>query len=207
MSALSHSLNNPTLVLNKGWQPINVVPAHEAIIKVFSERAKIIDPSLDFQQFDWSDWSELRPKDGDPTVCTGGGMHFRIPEIILMRRYEKVHNRRVNFSRRELYKRDDYQCQYCGCRPGTKELNVDHIHPQSLGGESSWENCVLSCVDCNSKKADKTLKQLGWKLLKKPKKPMVRLYKGDPSRIPKSWEQLMGEAYWEVELQNNMKDD
>jgi 5-methylcytosine-specific restriction endonuclease McrA len=42
-----------------------------------------------------------------------------------------------------------------------------------MGGKSLWENCVTSCKSCNNKKGGKTVKEMGYKLLNKPKKPSV----------------------------------
>lgn len=206
MSALPSSLQNPTLVLNKGWMPVNIIPAYRAVCLTFSGKAKIIDPSLDFQQFNWSDWSDLRPQADEQAIRAGEDLSFRIPWVILLKKYDKYHDRGVNFSRRELYRRDDFQCQYCGGRPGSKELSVDHIIPRSQGGQTTWENCVVACVECNAKKADLSLKQTGMKLLRKPYKPRHKLYRGTRQRMPEaweSWEHLISEAYWEVELEND----
>lgn len=205
MSALPASLQNPTLVLNKGWMPVNITTAYDAVKLTFAGKSKVIDPFLDFQQFTWTDWEKLRPKNGEQ-VIRSGDLEFRIPWVIILNKYDKIHDRGVNFSRRELYRRDDYQCQYCGCRPGTKELSVDHIIPRSKGGQTTWENCVLACIECNIKKADHTLKEVGMALLKKPFKPRHNLYKGSRNRMPlawKSWQHLISEAYWEIELEND----
>lgn len=206
MSALPSSLQNPTLVLNKGWMPVNIVTAYDAVTKTFQGKAKIIDPSMDFQQFNWNDWEKLRPKDDEQGIRAGRGLVFRIPWVILLKKFDKLHNRGVNFSRRELYRRDDFQCQYCGDRPGSKELSVDHIVPRSQGGQTTWENCVVACVECNSRKADYSLRQIGMRLLKKPCKPHHKLYRGSRNHMPvawKSWEHLISESYWEVELEND----
>ena len=63
-----------------------------------------------------------------------------------------------------MFKRDHYTCQYCGVQPGGEELTIDHVVPRSQGGTSTWENCVLACVTCNKRKADRTPQQAGLKL-------------------------------------------
>ena len=131
MSALPNPLNNLALVLNKGWMPVNIVSAEKAVQMTFAGKAKVIDPSLDFQQFSWEDWAELTPDEGEQAIRAGEGLAFRIPYVVLLKHYDKLHDRGVNFSRRELYRRDDFQCQYCGIRPGSKELSIDHIIPSS----------------------------------------------------------------------------
>ena len=44
------------------------------------------------------------------------------------------------------------ECHYCGCRiePGTATL--DHIKPQSKGGNHSVSNLLLACKRCNVKR-------------------------------------------------------
>ncbi len=201
--------NRKVLVLNKGWNAIGVVTLERALVMLFSEykdgqpKARIIDPTKDFQTFTWEDWSRLRPKNGEDHIKATNTI-FRVPEVILLSKYDKLPQHKIHFSRRTIYKRDANTCQYCGCMPGTEELTIDHVLPRSRGGKTTWENCVLACVGCNSKKADRTPEEAHMKLRKQPKKPVIPLFKGD-IRI-KSWEAFLGEAYWLTELQNDNSD-
>lgn len=198
--------NKKVLVLNRGWSPIGVVSLERALIMLFSvykdgePKAKIIDPTSDFQTFTWEDWSRLRPKNGEDSIRSTNVI-FRVPEVILLSKYDKLPQHKIHFSRRTLYRRDTNQCQYCGCTPGTEELTIDHVMPRSRGGKTTWENCVLACVKCNSKKADRTPEECGMKLRKSPKKPASPLFKGD-IKI-KSWQSFLGEAYWNCTLDND----
>lgn len=190
------------LVLNKGWAPIGTVSLQRAIIMLFSEyengepKAKIIDHET-FQTFEWSDWSKLRPHADDDSI-KGANIEFRVPEVILLTQYNRIPQPKVHFSRRNLFKRDRMTCQYCGCKPGSNELTIDHVVPKSHGGGSSWENCVLACVDCNSRKANRTPEQARMNLRKKPRQPRLSLFKWDCHKPIKSWEAFLGEAYWNV---------
>jgi 5-methylcytosine-specific restriction endonuclease McrA len=86
---------------------------------------------------------------------------------------------------------------YCGDTPGTEELTIDHILPKSMGGKTSWENCVLACVKCNSYKANRTPEQARMKFYRpdyKPFKPKFNLFKGDV-RVD-SWQAFLGEMYF-----------
>lgn len=198
--------NRNVLVLNKGWSAIGVVSLERAIVMLFSTckdgqpKAKIIDPTKDFQTFTWEDWSRLRPA-VDEAVINGANYAFRIPEVIVLSKFDRLPQHKIHFSRRTIYKRDDNQCQYCGVMPGTKELTIDHIKPRSRGGKTTWENCALACVKCNSFKADRTPEECGMKLMKEPKKPVISLFKGEVK--VKSWETFLGEAYWNVTLDND----
>jgi 5-methylcytosine-specific restriction endonuclease McrA len=196
------------LVLNKSWSPVNIVPLKEAIGMLFPEngetpRARIIDAANDFMTFTWDDWSKIRPNEGED-VIRGIGRDFRIPEVILLTVYDKTAKRKVRFSRRAIYKRDNYQCMYCGGMPGTEELTIDHVLPRCLGGQTTWLNCVVACVKCNSRKDAKTIKQAGMKLLKEPTKPKFDLFAVERKVVPKSWTNFLSESYWSVELQNDM---
>lgn len=203
---MSVTQKRKVLVLNKGWNAIGVVSLERAIVMLFSThecgtpKAKIIDPTREFQTFTWEKWSELKPK-MDDEVIRSANMTFRVPEVILLSKYDKMPQHKIHFSRRTIYKRDNNQCQYCGATPGTEELTIDHVVPRSKGGKTTWENCVLACVGCNSFKADRTPEQAKMKLRKKPKKPSIPLFRGDV-RI-KSWEAFLGEAYWMTELDND----
>lgn len=192
------------LVLNKAWHPITTVALRRAIVMLFSEykdgtpKARVIEPNT-FQPYTWEDWAKLEPV-SDETLKSAH-LEFRIPEVILLSRYDKLPQPKVHFSRRNLYKRDDMTCQYCGAKPGSAELNIDHVIPKSRGGQSTWENCVLSCVKCNSRKADKLLHECGMKLRKTPKKPRMNMFKlGGMTKPIESWKQFISETYWSVEM-------
>lgn len=197
------------LVLNKNWTPVGTVTLERAITMLFSTyddnvpKARIIEPES-YQTFTWEDWSRLKPLATDEKIASAN-LHFKIPEIILLSRYEKLPKPKAHFSRRTLYKRDKMTCQYCGCQPGSEELTIDHVVPRAHGGLTTWENCVLACVDCNRKKADKTVKQAKMTLLKEPKKPDEKFFRYDVVKPVKSWEAFLGEAYWNVGIGD--KDD
>lgn len=198
------------LVLNRGWNPIAVVTLERAMCLICASynngepKARIMDPTTDFKLYTWEDWAKLIPAHGEATIRSAK-QNFRIPEIVLLTRYNKLPQQRVHFSRRTIYRRDANMCQYCGCKPGTPELSIDHILPRSRGGTTTWENCVLACTRCNKKKADRTPEECGMALLRKPKKPHFSFYKGDYRC--KSWESILGVAYWETELVHDMGDD
>jgi hypothetical protein len=52
-----------------------------------------------------------------------------------------------------VWQRDGSRCCHCGSR---HNLNLDHIHPVALGGNSSIENLRLLCFSCNQRQAIKT---------------------------------------------------
>lgn len=198
------------LVLNKNWTPVGTVTLQRAITMLFKEeddgapKAKIIDPAS-YQAFTWEDWSKLQPEMTDDKIA-GSNMFFRVPEIILLSKYEKLPRPKIHFSRRTLWKRDKKTCQYCGVKPKDDQISIDHVLPRAQGGQTTWENCVLCCVPCNRKKADRQPHQCGMKLLSVPKKPATNLFKYDTVVPIESWKAFLGAAYWNCELENDNKD-
>jgi 5-methylcytosine-specific restriction endonuclease McrA len=193
-------LQRPTLVLNRSWQPVAVSTVARALVKVWNESARIVDPGT-FQQYTWEDWTLLQPHEDDVVIHTQW-LQLKVPEVITLTRYDRMPVKIVAFSRRNVFKRDSFTCQYCGCRPGSEELTIDHVIPRSRGGVSSWANCVLACIECNSRKANRTPEQAGMPLRKTPTRPMWNpLYAPHGVRI-QSWSKFVSEAYWNVELED-----
>jgi len=193
------ALHRPTLVLNRNWQPVNVAPVARALVLVWNDSARIVDPA-DYQLYDWSDWSALRPAQGEAFI-QAIKQRLRVPEVIVLSEYDRLPSAAVSFSRRNIFKRDRYTCQYCGGQPGCEELSIDHVVPRSQGGQSTWENCVLACLPCNKRKADRTPEQAGLKLRSRPVRPRwTPMYARESVRVA-SWSKFISEAYWNAELE------
>lgn len=191
-------LRRPTLVLNRNWQPVGVASVARALTKVFIGSARVVDPE-DYQLYDWSDWAEQAPPEGEPAIQSQC-LRLRVPEVIALVRYDRLPRISVSFNRRNLFTRDRYTCQYCGAQPGGEELTIDHVVPRSQGGETTWENCVLACVTCNHEKADRTPDQADKKLRREPERPMWRPMFEARSAPVASWSRFISEAYWSVNL-------
>lgn len=80
--------------------------------------------------------------------------------------------REIKPSRAMIYKRDNNKCQYCGA---TRKLTIDHVVPKSKGGQDTWDNLVVACSSCNTKKGDKLLEQSGMKLIRRPVVPVSKI--------------------------------
>ena len=130
-----------------------------------------------FRVFDAGTWFEhcknLDSQPGNRVVRTIN-QQVLVPSVLLLRSYDRMLMQEMKFNRQNLLERDDYKCQYCGKKLPTKELNMDHVVPRDRGGGTSWENVVISCIRCNSKKSNRLPKEAGMRLLKEPKRPSRR---------------------------------
>jgi 5-methylcytosine-specific restriction endonuclease McrA len=195
----SKILQRPTLVLNRNWQPVHVATVARALVMLWNESARVVDPG-DYQAYTWEDWSKLRPAEGERFI-RAVRFRLRVPEVITLTDYDRLPAATVSFSRRNIFKRDHYTCQYCGKQPGMEELTLDHVIPRAQGGISRWDNCVLACLECNKRKADRTPEQAKMRLKRKPVQPGWNLHYAVHQQRIESWSRFVSEAYWTVELE------
>jgi 5-methylcytosine-specific restriction endonuclease McrA len=190
---------------------VHVISVRRAFVLLCKELAEVVSQedgqfaTYDFQT--WREISEFRLKnfqyreEEDDWVRTAS-TQIQVPRVIRLLDYEKVPRHAVKFNRRNIFARDNNQCQFCGKRFPTTELSLDHVVPRSQGGVSSWENIVCACIDCNVRKGGRTPKQAHMSLIRKPEKP-----KRSPllnlkltSKKYHSWKTFLDNAYWSVEL-------
>jgi 5-methylcytosine-specific restriction endonuclease McrA len=196
-------LQQSALVLNRNWAPIQTTTVKEAISLVAKGSALVIEPET-FRTHDLRSWNDVSRAKAriEGAVIRSARLALVAPEVIVLTAYAGQGERAVVFSRRNLFKRDHYTCQYCGAQPGPQELTIDHVLPRSKGGYSAWENCVLACVACNARKANRTPEQAGLGLRRTPRKPSWKALAQFPSRERReSWAQFLSRSYWEVELE------
>lgn len=197
---MTTTLQRPTLVLNRNWQPINVATVARSLLMVWNESARVVDPD-DYQLYDWSDWSKQIPSPDEPFV-QAVRQRLRVPEIVTLTDFDRLPTASVTFSRRNVFKRDRFTCQYCHCQPGSDQLTIDHVVPRAQGGMSSWTNCVLACWDCNTRKADRTPEQARMTLRKEPVRPPWKPIYSDHGTRMESWSKFISDAYWNAELES-----
>jgi 5-methylcytosine-specific restriction endonuclease McrA len=193
-------LDDRALVLNRRWVPIRTATVREAVCLMVKGAAKAVMPQT-YETYDFPSWIMLQTERGKPHIRTVS-LTIRVPEVIQLLVYDGLPVQEIVFSRRNVFKRDRNMCQYCGGRPGTEELTIDHIQPRSQGGRSTWENCVLACVECNKRKANRLLDQAGMRLLRPPIKPRwsprITIALGTRKE---SWNAFVTRAYWNVPLE------
>jgi len=146
------------LLLNASYEPLTVVSWKRAMTLVISGRAEMVEQA------------------GDRTVRSACA-EFPLPHVVRLMQMVTFPGMRAHrsprFSKSALTVRDDRRCQVAMCNEsGT---TVDHLVPSSRGGETSWENCVLMCPAHNSRKGDRLLDEIGWKLKKRPVAPVGAL--------------------------------
>lgn len=139
----------PVLVLNANFEPINVCSTRRAIGLILSGKAALV----------------LNGRGEIQTVSRS----YPRPSIIRLEKMVKRPRPRVRLTKREILRRDDYTCQYCGQHP--PHLTIDHVVPRRLGGKHTWDNLVAACPACNHRKGGRTLEQAQMKLLRQPTEP------------------------------------
>jgi 5-methylcytosine-specific restriction endonuclease McrA len=156
------------LVLNATYEPINVCTVRRAVVLLLKEKAEVIEHG------EWELHSATR------TLAR--------PVVIRLVTYVRIprdtHRRKI--TRRAVFARDNWTCQYCGSRAN---LTVDHVVPRSKGGISSWDNIVASCAPCNRRKGNALPRQAGMQLQRQPRTPSAHVFiqVASPS-IPAAWQ-------------------
>lgn len=185
----------PVLVLNRSFQPVRITTARHGFTLLYLGRARALDRSYEPHDFDqWASLSalaiEIAP--GDEYIGTPRG-RLRVPRVLLLSGYNRVPHAPLRLSRRNIFLRDGFTCQYCGRRPGTRELNLDHVVPRSRGGRSTWENLVTSCRECNLRKGWATPEESGMLLRTRPARPgwSTALIMAAPTRRYAEWEPFL----------------
>jgi len=167
------------LALGSNYEPIGTISWKKAVNLCFSDKVLIL--------------SEYEEEIKSPTYS------MKIPSVIVYKYNKRKSINSVRFSRKNVWVRDEGRCQYCNTQVSLSTFTLDHIDPKSNGGKTSWENVVICCYSCNQKKAEKSLKEVGFKLAKPAKKPnklpffseLGTIYNVD-SQIEPTWKYWLG---------------
>lgn len=165
-------LNQTCLVLNKAWEVINAIPVRAAVSQLASGAVTALD--IHGEEYivpvTWEQWIELPIRECDTFIATAK-RRVRAPTVVAAVAYAKMPKKRWKLGIKDVAKRDNFTCQYCGKTLPIRMLNLDHVIPRRLEGETTWENIVTSCIPCNSYKGGRTPEQAGMKLARKPFEP------------------------------------
>lgn len=159
------------LVLNATYEPLALIDWKRAITLVMVNQE---NPKLGLEVVDYY----------DDAILTCGNKHVPTPAVVRCPKYIKQGHRKIAFSRKHVFLRDQMRCQYCGKQDFSgKDLTYDHVIPRAKwhklgnkGSPTNWENIVCCCISCNRRKGEKTLKECGFKLKREPKRPTPHEY-------------------------------
>ena len=138
------------LILNASYEPLHVCSVKRAVTLLMQDIAE-------------------RVEDSDK-ILRSPSQIFAVPSVIRLKKYVKrPPHQRVAFNRKNVFRRDDNTCQYCGTR--SSDLTLDHVVPRSRSGATSWENVVACCRSCNARKRDRTPEEARMLLKRRPYAP------------------------------------
>lgn len=169
-----------TLMLDQGYAPVKVIPWQRAIQLLTLGKVEVV---------------EEYEREVHSTFLV-----IKIPAVVRLLRAFRRAKKPVKFSRVNIYGRDGYKCQYCGCKKAMHELTYDHVIPRSRGGRTTWTNIVTCCSGCNLRKADRTPAEAGMKLQREPKQPIdmpALVVAVSRESAPAAWRDYL---YWTGEL-------
>ena len=144
-------MHTPVLVLNATYEPINVCAARRAIVLVLKGVA-------------------MAEEENGHTLHSAR-YSMRVPSVIRLLEYRRIPHQTRALSRKNILLRDRNTCQYCGEAYPPGELTLDHVVPRSRGGNSTWENLVACCHDCNRKKGNRLLDEIEDMILLREPRP------------------------------------
>ena len=142
-------MENAVLVLNANFEPINVCNLQRAIGLMLTEKAALVMNGRG--------------------ILHSANSTYPIPSVIRLQNMVHAPKPQVHLSKREIFRRDNYTCQYC--EKVTTELTIDHVIPRHLGGKHEWTNVVAACPACNHRKGGRPLSETGMTLLRQPRAP------------------------------------
>jgi 5-methylcytosine-specific restriction endonuclease McrA len=171
-----------TLLLNSTYEPLSVISWQKAVSLWFTDKVEIVE--------DYDDFS-LRSMT----------IEIKCPAVVRLLKYVKFKNRTAKFSRINVFRRDNFTCQFCRDQPGVPNLTFDHVLPRAQGGKTTWSNIVTACLPCNSRKGNRTPASAGMALLSKPVRPSetdrFRFSFSFP-KTPDAWRDYL---YWNTSLE------
>ena len=209
-SSPNSALDASVLVLNKLFMAIHIISVRRAFCLLCKDLAEVV--SLEdgqFATYDFATWREVSEyrarhfrQEDDDWVRTVSS-EIQVPRVIRLLDYDRLPKQTVKFNRRNIFARDNNQCQYCGKKFPTTELSLDHVVPRSQGGaEHLGEHRLRLRRRATSSKGGRTPKEAHMHLIRKPEKPkrspLLNL-KLTHSKY-QSWRTFLDNAYWSVEL-------
>lgn len=176
MGHSSVDISVKTLKLDISYRPIEIVDAIDALVLCLIGKAQAIE--------------------NYKKEITSVSESFKLPAVIVLKRFVKFHFKIVSAHRREIILRDNNQCQYCSIELPNEKLTLDHIIPKSKGGKNTWDNLVAACKKCNQKKGNRTPEQANMKLVCKPIKPKYNILRTvGKNQVSELWKNYLWETH------------
>jgi len=202
-------LESSVLVLNKMFMAVHVISVRRAFCLLAKQQAEVVSVEEgQYLSYDFESWAELSAfraqffRDENDDWVRTPTVEIQAPRVVRLLEYDKVPRQAVKFNRRNIFARDNNQCQYCGRKFIMSELSLDHVVPRSQGGGTTWDNIVCACVECNVRKGGRTPRQANLTLIRKPEKPkrspMLNIKLSQKKYH--TWQTFLDSAYWSVEL-------
>jgi CRISPR/Cas system Type II protein with McrA/HNH and RuvC-like nuclease domain len=157
-----------TLVLDSSFMARSIINTDRAFVITYKGNADIVEEHPE-------SFKLVNPE-----------LDIKKPSIIRVYKYVNQVIQKVPLSRENVYRRDNFECVYCGDY-NRKTLTLDHVVPQSKGGKDTWDNLVTACRKCNSEKSNLTLEEYG-KEIPQPRRPHYLMLMKQVHYIPKEWE-------------------
>jgi 5-methylcytosine-specific restriction endonuclease McrA len=145
------AMQTPVLVLNASYEPINICGARRALVLVLKGVA--------------------RTEEEQGAILHAARVRMPMPSVIRLLEYRRIPHQTRALSRKNILLRDRNTCQYCGEAMPPSELTLDHVVPRSRGGNSTWENLVACCHECNRRKGNRLLSEIDDMILLREPRP------------------------------------
>jgi 5-methylcytosine-specific restriction endonuclease McrA len=159
-------MSGHVLVLNQDYSALTVCSVERAVVLMHLQKVHLVEAAED-------------------QCVRSPSVELPWPSIVRLKRYANVPYKRVMLSRKNVLKRDQNTCQYCGAQAN---LTIDHVVPKSRGGRDTWENLVAACVTCNNQKGDSTPEEAGMELERRPFRPSYVMFLRDfAGEIEDTW--------------------
>jgi 5-methylcytosine-specific restriction endonuclease McrA len=169
-------LDQPVLVLNRSWQAVHACTVRRSLHLLFTAHAQVVEVDGEnlFHTHDLSSWIARSAADPHGERIRGTRVSLLVPKVVVLTLYDRLPRLEVRFSRRNVFLRDKFTCQYCATTLPETQLNLDHVTPRDKGGRTTWENIVTSCFRCNTRKANKLPHEAGMHPQRTPFAPRWR---------------------------------
>lgn len=190
------SQNNKCLLLNADYMPLSIIDWKRALTWLvrYENNSRYGIDIVDFYKDDF--------------IIGVNNKKYPIPAVARTKRFFQIKDSSVTFSRKNIFLRDQYTCQYCNQTFENKQLTYDHVIPRSKwnyinGSPTIWTNIVTACVECNRKKGNRTPKQANMPLYNLPIRPtktsrylpIAHHLRKIKDTIPQEWKLYLPQSY------------